>query len=206
VAWPCGWCGDVGLRTIRPMALTVGDREVRPLTADEVMRMVELGILDEDEPSELLHGVLVARAVKSPGHEVVKRRLNQWLVEHARAGGYEVGIENPIVVPDRTSLPEPDIAAVAQGGDPRQHPTSALLVIEVAVSSIRTDTEVKPALYAAAGVPELWVVDVAARQVRRFTSPAADRYLVDETFNEGRLSPDGVAVPPIALADLFAGL
>lgn len=45
----------------RPMAFVLGDREIRPLTAEEVLRMVEAGVLHEDEPVELLHGVLTAR-------------------------------------------------------------------------------------------------------------------------------------------------
>ena len=58
----------MGAPTITVMALTVGEREVRPLTADEVVRMVEVGILSEDDPVELLHGVLTVVSAKSPEH------------------------------------------------------------------------------------------------------------------------------------------
>ena len=53
------------------MVLTVADRPVRPLTADEVIRMEQLGILSEDEPVELLHGVLTVVSAKTPAHEAV---------------------------------------------------------------------------------------------------------------------------------------
>jgi hypothetical protein len=56
----------MGPPTITVMALTVGERAVRPLTADEVVRMVELGILSEDEPVEVLHGVLTKVSAKTP--------------------------------------------------------------------------------------------------------------------------------------------
>jgi Uma2 family endonuclease len=197
----------MGTPTIKAMALTVGDRTVRPLTADEVLRMVELGILDEDEPVELLHGVLTAVSAKTPAHEAVNARLGQWLVAGAVTGGYEVRVAGCLVVPDRTSLPEPDLMAVAPGGDPHRHPDTASLVIEVAVSSLRTDTRIKPPLYAAAGVPELWVIDVDARCVRIFTDPRGARYATERVAGAAeRLRPARVDVGALSLAELFAGL
>ncbi len=190
-----------------PMPFAVGDRAVRPLTADEVLRMVDVGILGEDEPVELLHGVLTEVSPKSPDHEAVKARLIRWLALASAAGGHEVRVEAPIVVPDTTSLPEPDVLVVPAGQDPTRHPTTALLVIEVAVSSLRTDTTVKPALYAAAGVPEVWVVDVCARRVHVLSDPGTGGYAIEVV-----VGPDGLAAPrqveaePLDLAGLFAGL
>jgi Uma2 family endonuclease len=197
----------MGAPTITVMALTVGDRAVRPLTADEVVRMVELGILSEDEPVELLHGVLTEVSAKTPAHESVKARLLRWLADGAAAGGYEVRVEGCLVVPDRTSLPEPDLMAVAAPTDPQRHPTTALLVIEVAVSSLRTDTRIKPPLYAAAGVPELWVVDVDARRVGVFAEPREGAYAAEERAGpEGLLKPRTLDVGELDLAELFTGL
>lgn len=189
------------------MALTVGDREVRPLTAEEVLRMVEAGILSEDEPVELLHGALTAVSPKSPAHETVKTRLQIWLLPGVAEGRYLARVEAPLVVPDRTSLPEPDLAVVAVGDYTRRHPTSALLVIEVAVSSLQTDTRLKPALYAAARVPELWVVDVPGRRLHVLTDPRPDAYAVTTILEAGAtVSPGHVTATPLALAELFAGL
>jgi putative restriction endonuclease len=189
------------------MALTVGDREVRPLTADEVLRMVEAGILSEDEPVELLHGALTAVSPKSPAHEAVKTRLQTWLWRGAAEGTYLVRVEAPLVVPDRTSLPEPDLAVVAVGEYTTRHPTAALLVIEVAASSLQTDTTLKPALYAAARVPELWVVDIPGRRLHVLTDPRPDRYAVTTILEAGAtVSPGHITATPLALADVFAGL
>lgn len=189
------------------MAFAVEDREVRPLTADEAMRMVELGILGEDEPVELLHGVLTRKPVKSPEHETVKMRLNRALVLRAAAAGCDVRVEASLVVPDRTSLPEPDLVVVESGGDPYRHPTTALLVVEVAVSSLKIDTGIKPALYAAAGVPELWVLDVPRRRLERFSDPRPDGYGRQDTLAPpARVELPGLAVEPIDLGELFAGL
>lgn len=189
------------------MALTVGDREVRPLTADEVLRMVEAGILSEDEPVELLEGVLTEVSPKSPAHAEVMARLGRWLAPLVVAETHDVRTEHPLVVPDRTSLPEPDVAVVERGDYSKRHPETALLVVEVAVSSLTTDTKVKPRLYASAGVPELWVVDVAGRCVRVFTDPCAEGYAAERVAGEGEvLQPSTLDVEPLAVSELLAGL
>ena len=66
--------------TLTPMASAVEDRRIRPLTADEVLRMVHAGILREDEPVELLDGALREKGVKSPPHEATRTRLLNWLL------------------------------------------------------------------------------------------------------------------------------
>jgi len=189
------------------MALSVGDRPVRPLTQDEVLRMVELGILGEDEPVELLHGVLTTVSAKTPAHEQVKLRLGRWLAPGFGDRRYDVRTEAPLAVPDRTSLPEPDIAVVEMDDSRAAHPPTALLVVEVAVSSSRTDTAIKPALYAAAGVPEYWVADVGRREVRAFSDPGPEGYGSSRTVREGRLEPAAVeSAGPLDVAALFADL
>jgi hypothetical protein len=155
------------------MALTLADRDVRPLTADEVLRMVAVGILAEDEPVELLHGALTAVSPQSEAHAAVLQRLQRWLAPLVVAGRHDLRVRVPLAVPDPTSLPEPDIAVVERDDTTIAHPVTALLVIEVAVNELLTDTAIKPALYAAVGVPELLVVDVPGRRIRRFTDPRA---------------------------------
>jgi Uma2 family endonuclease len=188
------------------MAFTVEDRDVRPLTADEVLRMVDAGILADDEPVELLHGVLTAVSSKTPAHEVVKLRLGEWLAPVLTDPRYMVRIEAPVVVPDRTSLPEPDLAVVPRGDYTARHPATALLVIEVAVSSLRIDVQLKPGLYAAAGVPDYWVVDVAAGCVRTFTDPRAGTYATRGTARPGdALAPRAVDIVPLDVGALISG-
>jgi Uma2 family endonuclease len=187
------------------MALTVGDRPVRPLTQDEVLRMVEAGILGDDEPVELLHGVLTAVSPKTPAHEEAKLRIGRWLAPGFAEGRYDVRTEGPVAVPDRTSLPEPDIAVVERG-HAIAHPGTALLVVEVAVSSLRVDTTIKPDLYAAAGVPEYWVVDVGRRRLQVFTEPGSDGYRSTSTIADGTIAPTAVEVDPLDVAALLAGL
>ena len=187
------------------MAFVLGDRSVRPLTVDDVVRMVEFGILGEDEPVELLHGVLTAVSAKTPAHEELKMRLVRWL--DSTAEGHRIRIEGAFRVPDRTSLPEPDIAVVEPGSYHAEHPSTALLVIEVAVSSVRTDTAIKPALYASADVPEVWVVDVAAKRLVMFRDPGPAGYATETVLGPtARAKPLRVDVGPLDLADLFRAL
>jgi Uma2 family endonuclease len=191
--------------TITPMAFTLGDRPVRPLTADEVLRMVEAGILAEDRRVELLLGVLTELSPISPQHAGIKARIVRWL--DAAVPRYTVRTEDPLVVPDRTSLPQPDIAVVEPGDYLLAHPDGALLVIEVAWSSLEIDTKIKPGLYAAAGVPDYWVVDVAAKRVRAFREPGGDGYASKAVLGPaGAIDPVAVDVSPLDLADLFRGL
>ena len=186
------------------MALTVDDQAVRPLTASEVMRMVELGVLPGDERVELLDGVLVEKPVKSPEHGVVQSRLLRWLAPVADR--YRLWLDAPLVVPDETYLPEPDVAVLAPS-DVIAHPTTALLAVEVSIASLATDLRRKPAHYAAAGIPEYWVVDVPSRRAHVFSAPEDGRYTASTILEPPMtLTPVAVAVAPLPLASLFEGL
>lgn len=197
----------MGAPNIGRMALTVADRTVRPLTVDEVMRMVAAGILPEDGRLELLDGVLTEKPVKGPEHEEVKRRLNRWLAPGMLAEHYDVLIESGIVVPDRTGLPEPDVLVLPATRDRLALPTVALLAIEVAVTTLATDLGRKAELYAETDLPEYWVVDVPARRLVRFTEPAGGRYTQRETITPpATLRPLALDVEPLGLAQVLAGL
>jgi Uma2 family endonuclease len=198
-----GGPGDAA--TITPMAFTLGDRPIRPLTADDVLRMVEAGILGADRRVELLHGVLTEVSPQTPRHVEVIVRMTHWL--GAASPRFAVRAQFPLMVPDRTSLPEPDVAVVEPGDYSHAHPEGALLVIEVASSSLAVDTKVKPKLYAAAGVPDYWVVDVAAKRVHVFREPGGDGYTSRAVLGpDGTLEPVAVEVAPLDLARLFRGL
>jgi hypothetical protein len=111
----------------------------------------------------------------------------------------------PFAVPDSTSLPEPDVVVVDHVAGRVAHPRTALLVIEVADSSLHVDTAIKPALYAAAGVPEYWVVDVRRRRVQVFSTPLDRQYSATDLFEGSALpAPTSVDVTPLVLDDLFA--
>lgn len=129
------------------------------------------GMISEDV--ELLEGVIVKKMSKSPLHEFIVARLLRRLSEVLRPGIFAAK-ERPITTAD--SEPEPDIAVIDGQEDDffDHHPESALLVIEVAVTTLEIDRR-KAAIYARAGVQEYWIVDAENRTVEFYRGPLATK-------------------------------
>ena len=146
---------------------------VRPLGAHEYQQLVDAGVF-ADEHVELLAGLLVAMSPQGDVHANVTaaliRRLTLALGESHHVRGH-----SPFRIGTQ-SIPEPDVAVVPVAPLDAQTPTIALLIVELADSSLRKDRQVKAALYAAAGVPEYWIVDLNARAVEVHTDPTPDGY------------------------------
>lgn len=160
------------------------DVKLWPLTVADVDRMVAEGSLGEDDRVELLDGVLVEVSPQSPEHAAVLRELFALLAPIALEGDLQVASQAPLLVARQSSRPEPDMAVVRRPG-PGRHPTEALLVVEIAISSRQLDLNAKAAIYAEAGVPDYWVVDVAGREVVVHREPAAGRYGLVRRVREG---------------------
>lgn len=148
----------------------------RRFTVDEVSRMAAQGILGEDEPIELLEGELLLVSPQDPLHAARVVALAARLTEAYRANA-NVHVRPQVPLDARPySLPEPDLAVVK--GRPldyqKRHPVGAeaLLVIEVANTSQALDHR-KTRVYAAAGVPVYWLIDLAAQRVEVFCEPSA---------------------------------
>jgi Uma2 family endonuclease len=94
------------------------------------------------------------------------------------------------------SEPEPDIAVVPEGRYADQHPSIALLTVEVAESSLEYDRETKAPVYAASSVDEYWIVDIVGRAVELYASPVAGRY------THTRRAVEGESLNPAAFPDL----
>jgi len=137
----------------------------RAFGVDDVRRMIEAGVLAEDESIELVEGEIVVMAAKSYAHERIKNALVQALVKAAPAD-IEIGVEMTIeFAPD--ILLEPDIAAIRTSTMRRSDANfvtvdqgGCLLLIEIAATSLGFDKGRKALLYAKLGVQEYWVVDV----------------------------------------------
>jgi len=154
--------------------------ETRRFTVDEVLRMVEAGILSEGEPYELIGGKLIMVPPQGPEHATTNTVLRDRLIEAYR-GRAHVRQECPLQV-SADSLPEPDLAVVrGEARDyVRAHPKGedAVLVVETAVASHAADHS-KAAEYARGGVPVYWRLDVPARRIEVHTEPQPDgRYRV----------------------------
>lgn len=138
---------------------------------DEYHRMIEEGILGEDEPVELIAGALVAVTPQGSRHAVVIQRLTAALV---RAVGDDLAVrpQLPLALSE-DSEPEPDLAVVRACDAPLEgpHPGSALLVVEVAGDSLGLDRQSKAALYARASIPEYWIVNLAESVIEVHSGP-----------------------------------
>ncbi len=139
---------------------------------------------------------------QDPPHSSVVDNLTQLLVP-VLVGRARVRIQLPLAVSD-DSEPEPDVAIVPLGDYSRSHPDRTHLVIEVAVTSQQKDLVVKGRLYAECGVPEYWVVDVAAREVHVHAQPNATGYAVVRRVGPGEsLAIAAFADVSVAIAALF---
>lgn len=187
---------------IDPTAL--GAERVRPLRRNEYDRLVELGCFD-NEKVELLGGTLVAMSPQGTAHAYAVQQLTMLLVP-ALAGRALVRAQSPLALGDE-SEPEPDIAVVPRHDYSRAHPSQALLVIEIADSSLRMDRLVKTALYARAGVPEYWIVNLAERAVEVHRGPQGDGYArVSKHHAREVLRPEAFADVEVPIADVLPGL
>ena len=174
---------------------------IRPISRAEYERMVEVVILDEDDKCELLRGVIVAVSPQGWLHAQVIVWLNAKLVR-ALDPRYSVRPQLPYVADD-WSEPEPDLCVVIEDQSRREHPASALLVIEVAVSSLRIDRTAKQIIYAENGVPEYWVIDAERRQVHVYTTPARGGYASHVVLGDGdELRPAQLPGVAIAIAEM----
>jgi Uma2 family endonuclease len=136
-------------------------------------RAGETGLLTDEV--ELLRGIVVTKMSKSPLHELVVQKLMKRLLAQT-PNGFEVRREGPLTLLD--SEPEPDLSVVQGTADDwaMAHPSTAHLVIEVAVSSLPLD-EGKAEIYAEAGIPEYWLVRPEQRAVDVYREPSRNGYL-----------------------------
>lgn len=166
----------------------------RRIKRSEFDRMVAMGFF-ESERVELLHGVIFAvTPPNDPSHASPLQLLGEILVLGI-ARRATVRIQLPLVAADE-SEPEPDIAIVPRGDYNEAHPDRAHLVVEVADSSLRKDRLVKGPLYAASGVEEYWVVNVAARVLEVHRYPRGDGWA--SVTRHGRED----VIHPLAFPDL----
>jgi Uma2 family endonuclease len=178
----------------------------RRVTVDEYHRMIEAGSLGEDDRVQLIAGAVVAMTPQGPAHALVIQNLNR-LVAQELTADLALRPQLPLTLPD-DSEPEPDLAVVrlADARSHDHHPRTALLVVEVAGDSLRLDLGTKAALYARAGIPEYWIVNLTetAVEVHRDPDPEAAVYRTRTVASsESVLVSTSVPGLRVGVADLF---
>jgi Uma2 family endonuclease len=140
-------------------------------TSDRYFALVDDGILRADDRVELLEGVVVAMSPQNPRHASATSHVD-YALRKAIGDRAVVRVQLPFIA-GPYSVPEPDVCVVPgpMSDYDDRHPTSALLVVEVADSSLIQDRVTKAAIYAAAGVPEYWIVNLSDDRVEVFQAP-----------------------------------
>ena len=175
---------------------------VRPLMRREYERMVELGMF-EDERIELLRGQLVTMSPQGAPHSTITARLAQWLSRRLD-DRYDVRAHSPYAATE-DSEPEPDVSVSRRQRKRAYHPSTALLLVEVAESSLRKDRKIKSEIYADNGAPEYWIVDVRTKTVHVYTRPRDGEYTVVRSMKTGYLCPSRIRGVRISIRKLFRG-
>ena len=173
----------------------------RLFTVVEFNRMVEAGILAEDDRLELIRGEIVQMSPIGSRHASVVNRLNRLFFE---TFGQRVlpSIQNPVEADDY-SQPQPDVCLLRpredfyQSGHPQ--PADVFLLVEVAYSTVKSDREIKIPLYAEDGIAEVWLVDINQDCLEVYRQPSAAGYQDRHVWQRGQ-TLSLLAFPEIEIA------
>jgi Uma2 family endonuclease len=178
----------------------------RLFNIDEYYRMAEAGILKPDEHVELVDGEIIKMSPIGSQHAACIDFLNRVLV---RLSSDDVIIrnQNPIVLDDH-SEPQPDIAIVRSEPNSyrNRHPTPAdvFLIVDVADATVATDRHTKILIYARAGIPVAWIVNLPKNRVEVYTNPANGIYGTVEQIQRGQsLQVPGIPGATLRVDDIL---
>lgn len=142
-------------------------------SVDDYHRMIEVGILTEDDPVELLEGWVVLKMPRNPPHDGTIQIATEALRQRLPPG-WQLRVQSALTTDD--SEPEPDFAVVR--GDARTYlrrhpgPQDTALVIEVADTTLTRDRQDKARIYARASLARYWIINLNAPQVEVYTDPS----------------------------------
>jgi Uma2 family endonuclease len=146
---------------------------VRRFTVDEYHRMMQAGILTEDDPVELLEGLIVPKMPHNPSHDGTIE-LTQEALQRRLPSGWRIRIQSAVTTGD--SEPEPDVAVVPGPAgrflDHHPGPQEIALLTEVADSTLTRDRQDKGRLYARAGIVCYWIINLVDRVLEVYTDPS----------------------------------
>lgn len=147
-------------------------------TLDKYEKMIETGILGEDDHVELIRGEIVKMTPIGLRHAACVARLAK-LLERKVGDVALIWPQNPVQIGDH-SMPEPDVALLRPSADyytsARPTERDVLLLIEVADSSVARDKAMKVPLYAEAEVQELWIVNLVKNVIEVYSGPSGGTY------------------------------
>ena len=159
----------------------------RRFTVEEYYRMGEVGILGPEDRVELIEGEIIEMSPISPRDAACVTVLNRLLLQ-AVVDRAVLSPRNPVRLLGDTE-PQPDVVLLRpperRYWEHKAEPPDALLVVEVSDTSYRYDRYVKLPLYARAGIPEVWIVDLAHAVVEVFREPGTAGYAFAQRVERG---------------------
>lgn len=170
-------------------------------TVDDYDRMAEAGILHEDMRVELIDGEIVQMAAIGLRHMTAVDEATRLIVPQLfPMSDLRVSVQNPIRL-GRRDEPQPDLMVYRKRADrvgARLTPADVLLVIEVSDTTRAYDRYTKLPRYAAAGIPEAWLIDLVDDRVERHTEPSAEGYRRVDIVPRGEMLVSAV-LPTLAI-------
>jgi Uma2 family endonuclease len=153
-------------------------------TVDEYYRMAEVGILRPEDRVELIDGEIIEMSPIGDRHAGCVNATNQ-AFNRAFGGRAIVSVQNPVRL-NRYSEPEPDVVLLKLRDDfyraKHVEASDVVLIVEVADTTLRYDRDVKPPLYAAAGIPEVWIQDLKNDVLLVYREPQGRSYKASLTL------------------------
>jgi Uma2 family endonuclease len=184
--------------------------ELYRFTVDQYKRMGDSGILTEDDRVELVEGLLYRKPMKKGPHSIACREANAALTRLVPSESYFVTREDPVDIPGRSGMPEPDISVVrGQSRDYMEQPGpgDVPLIVEVADKArLAFDRGEKLQSYAGARIPVYWIINLVDRQVEVYSNAGPDGYRSRVDYKPGERVPvviDGRQIGEIAVDDLL---
>lgn len=160
--------------------------------------MAAAGVFTEDDRVELIEGEIIEMNPIGSRHAACVGRLTESLGQMV-GGKAIVWVQNPVQVDDY-SEPLPDVALLKRRDDfyaqAKPQPADVLLIIEVSDSSVEYDRDIKLPLYARAGIPEMWLVNLPQETIEIYTQP------FDGKYQEFRMVKRGESLTPKSIPAL----
>jgi len=172
--------------------------QARRWTREEFYRMGEAGLFN-GQRAELIDGEVMVLSPQNWPHAATVDQVAEAL-RLALPAGFWVRAQLPLAL-GTSSDPEPDVSVVSgHRADYRDHPTTAVLIVEVSDTSLDYDRTRKASLYARAGIRDYWIFNLVDRQVEVYRGPAPD---ATQPYGHGYTSTTTL-VPPAAVSPLAA--
>lgn len=179
---------------------------VHRFTVEEYRRMGEAGIFPMGARLELIEGEIVEMSPIGDQHAWCVGWLNRKLTLMLQHVAF-IWVQNPMQL-SSNSEPQPDVLVLKLRDDlyknGKPQPEDTLLVIEVSDSTLAYDRRVKVPLYARAGVPEVWIINLVDERVETFADPSGNAYRVTHSHKRGEeIQSVSLAALRLSVSEIF---